>query len=117
MIDTPDPALSVPADAADTGTVNVPFAAAFPANVPVQFVPYVWPEVGKAMLFVGGVALYVNVIDGLYPRLPPESVDRAVTVYPCPLVSWADVNAKLHEPSPVAATHVGVVVVKPDPSK
>ena len=45
-IDTPLPALSVPPAAADTGTVNVPFAAAFPANVPVQFVPYVWPDTG-----------------------------------------------------------------------
>ncbi len=39
MIDTPLPALSVPPDATDTGTVNVPCAAAFPANVPVQFAP------------------------------------------------------------------------------
>ena len=65
MIDTPDPAVSVPADADDTGIVNVPFAAAFPANVPVQFVPYVLPELGEAMLFVGGVVLNVNRRAGL----------------------------------------------------
>jgi hypothetical protein len=46
MIDTPDPAFSVPPDADDVGIVNVPAAAAFPASVPVQFAPYVVPDAG-----------------------------------------------------------------------
>jgi hypothetical protein len=67
------------------------------------------------MLFVGGVALYVNVTDGLVPTLAPESVDVAVTVYDTPFASDDDDNARLHEPVPVAANDVGVSVVKSVP--
>ncbi len=67
-------------------------------------------------MFVGAVASYVNVIDGLIPTLPPESVDVAVTVYDRPLANFDDDNANDHEPAPLVANATGdCVVVKSVP--